>query len=143
MTATLATGLIVVGGAAVVTFVAGAILKKAVEKYGKMCFKKGAIAARKKDQDVDNQSIDPDTGEDIEVTAEDLDKEAEEICNQQIKSYILMYSAGLGIASFIGRLVGTIDLAVKKIESLGRTVENLRANPSEKVINFVVKGVEK
>lgn len=130
-------GLIVVGAVGVVTVVAGAIVRKAANAYGKMCFKKGAIAAREKDGGPSDESIDPDTGENIHVTAEDLDEEAKKVASDQIKSLVMIYATYLGIAAFLGKLAGSLDRAYKKITHLGTIAEELSKRPTKAVREIV------
>lgn len=134
-------GLVVVAAVGAVAVVAGAVLRKAVNAYGKMCFKKGAIAAREKDGGPSNETIDPDTGENVHATAEDLDEEARKIASEQIKSMVMMYGMYLGIAAFISKLTTTVDKAYAKITRLGQAVESLKNSPSRAVreIVYVVK----
>ena len=134
-------GLVVVGAVGVVAVVAGSILRKAVNAYGKMCFKKGAIAAREKDGGPSNETIDPDTGENIHASAEDLDEEAKKIAADQIKSMVMMYGMYLGVAAFVSKLAATVDKAYAKITKLGQTVESFKNSPSKAVreIVYVVK----
>lgn len=130
-------GLVVVGAVGVVAVVAGSILRKAVNAYGKMCFKKGAIAAREKDGGPSNETIDPDTGENVHATAEDLDEEAKKIAAEQIKSMVMMYGMYLGIAAFISKLADTVDKAYAKVTHLGKIAEELSKRPTKAVREIV------
>lgn len=134
-------GMIVIGAIGVVGAIVGVIVKKAVNAYGKMCFKKGAIAAREKDGGPSDETIDPDTGENVHATADDLDEEAKKIAAEQIKSMVIIYGTYLGIAAFIGKIVGSLDRAYKRISQLGQAVEDLKHSPSKAVreIVYVVK----
>lgn len=134
-------GVVVIGAVGIVTVVAGTILRKAVNAYGKMCFKKGAIAARKKDGGPSNETIDPDTGENVHASADDLDEEAKKIASEQIKSLVMFYATYLGVAAFVGKLVGSLDRAHKKISHLGQMAEEFSKRPTKAVreIVYVVK----
>ena len=86
-------------------------------------------------------SIDPDTGENIQVTAEDLDEEAKKIAGEQIKSLVMIYATYMGMAAFIGKMVSTIEAAYSKIAKLGSIAEELSKRPTKAVreIVYVVK----
>lgn len=134
---TFGVGLVVVGAACVVTAIASTILRKAATAYGKMCFKKGAIAAREKDGGPSDETIDPDTGENVHATAEDLDEEAKKIASEQIKSLVMIYATYLGIAAFLGKLASSLDRAYKKIAQLGSIAEELSKRPTKAVREIV------
>lgn len=126
MTITTAGLIVTVVGTGVI-IAAGIAVKKAAEMYGKMCFKRGAMAARINDNLESDMAVDPETGEDIKCTVEDLDEEARAIAKEQLKSVVMIYGSIFGFAAFIGKCAGTISRLSSKVTELENTIRRLGA----------------